>query len=285
LQSQLQLAVDALGELEGPVEAARVEAEKTSKALSRLIAEQQDQTGHILAPHVDALTAAAAEEAGMRQRLVTMRQIEAGVLRLEEQQQEIEELREQQQQLRGGLDPHAGVGIYRRDMVTAALSEAFAEIIADIGLPNATGRARIDADTLLPWVDEQPFHARGGGARVAVAVAYSLALLGFTLEDALSTLPGLLMIDSPSKNLGRNDSDQKLARRVYERFIDAMQTRGAIGDGRYERPFQLIIVDNDRPDVKDLNIVHEFTYDSGFIKNIKSPHGIPEKDVELPFSD
>jgi hypothetical protein len=41
------------------------------------------------------------------------------------------------------------------------LNELFRRVILGIDLPNSTGRARLDSETLLPLVDEQPFHKRG----------------------------------------------------------------------------------------------------------------------------
>lgn len=96
-------------------------------------------------------------------------------------------------------------------------------------------------------------------------MAYSLTLLSYTLEMDQSSLPALLIIDSPQKNLGHNQKDQELAPPgIYQKFLDALQTRGTIGDGCYESPFQLGIVDNDRPKVKGVSKLHKLDYGDGF---------------------
>ena len=41
------------------------------------------------------------------------------------------------------------------------LNGLFRRIIRGIDLPNSTGKARLDPDSLLPLVDEQTFHKRG----------------------------------------------------------------------------------------------------------------------------
>lgn len=284
LQQQLQeanLQLPALQEAEGVADKA---LERAQADLAILLAAHDEQTAHAVAPYVDAIAGGSAELAALRQRLSDLRQIDGAIRRLDEEQLAIEKLREEQRKRHSDLRVAESNRVHR-EFVAETLTDIFRETIAKIGLPNATGRARIDADTLLPWVDEQPFEARGGGARVGVSVAYSLTLLSYTLQIDQSGIPGLLMIDSPQKNLGHNVKDRDLARRVYQKFIDALQERGTIGDGQFERPFQLIVVDNDKPTVKGVNISHALDYEDGFIKDLESPHGIPGDDEPLPFED
>jgi hypothetical protein len=49
-----------------------------------------------------------------------------------------------------------------------------------------------------------------------------------------------------------------------------MQARGTIGDGRLERPFQLIILDNDKPKVPGISKTIPFAHGDGFIKNLEA---------------
>jgi hypothetical protein len=282
LQKQRQVIERRLPDLREAEELAQKEADGARADLDALLAAHHEQTEHAVAPHVDAIAAATAELAALRQRLTDLRQVDAALGRLEEERRAINALKEQQRDRYEELRV-AESDREHREFVAETLTDTFRSTIADIGLPNATGRARIDADTLLPLVDEQPFEARGGGARVAVSVAYSLTLLSYSLEMDQSSIPALLIIDSPQKNLGHNQKDQELARRVYQKFLDALQTRGTIGDGRFERPFQLIIVDNDRPKVKGVSKMHKLDYGDGFIKDLDSPNAIPEGDVQLPF--
>jgi hypothetical protein len=135
---------------------------------------------------------------------------------------------------------------------------------------------------LLPLVDEQRFGQRGGGARSAVSIAYSLTLLTYTLENPLARLPGLLIIDSPQKNFGANRDDKALAHRVYERFLDDASLMKDVEGGKFYRPFQLIIVDNDiHPDIRDRIKFHQFTYNKGFIRELSNPHRTSARGVQL----
>ncbi|MET8763085.1 hypothetical protein [Lentzea sp. NPDC004782] len=280
-RQEIELRMPALSDAE---KAARRAAETARVELVGLLTTQNEQTEQAVAPHVDAIAGATAELAALRQQLKDLTQIDTILQRLDDDQLAITKLREEQENRYAELSV-AEEAYDNRDDVAEALTDIFRRTIKSIEPPNSTGLARIDAKTLLPWVDEQPFESRGGGARVAVSVAYSLSLLSYTLETDQCGLPGLLIIDSPQKNLGTNDPDRGLARRVYQKFLDALQERGAIGDGRFERPFQLIIVDNDRPKVKGLRLVHKLDYGDGFIKDLDDPHGIPAGDVPLPFED
>ena len=102
-----------------------------------------------------------------------------------------------------------------------------------------------------------------------MSIAYSLALLTYAREQQDAKLPAFLMVDSPQKNLGSNQEDMALSRRVYERFIDYMDELDA--DERFRRPFQVIIVDNDIPIeiARRMKIVN-FDRRNGFIQNLET---------------
>lgn len=278
LQSQRQQIQDRLPAAEAEAEAAHTNADTARQQLASVLALYQAYSYDAVAPHIAGIAAAAEELAAVRQRAKDLRQIEFALNRQEDERAEIDSLRAKQRDRYAQLQER-GVAAYRPDYVAESLNEIFADTLRDITLPNYTGRCHIDSTDLLPYVDGQPFASRGGGARVAVSVAYSLTLLKFTLEDPPTAIPSLLMIDSPQKNLGKNDSDQGLARRVYNKFITSMQVRRQMDAGKYgERPYQLVIVDNDRPTVEGVHIVHEFQYGDGFIKDITFPQS--ENDVQ-----
>jgi hypothetical protein len=268
LQQQYQEAEGELTATEDQLRVAQDVADKAAAAMRELLAANHEQTKDAVAPHLDAVAAAAAELARITQRVTDLRELADSLRRLTEERAQIAELRSKRNSLAAGPDD-PGVGIYRTEHVFDWLNEAFHTTLKTIKLPGYQGRAYIDPDLLLPYIDGMPFKARGGGGRTAVSIAYSLTLLTEAIEDDLTTLPCLLVIDSPKKGLGAtNKEDREFARRVYARFIEAMQYRGLSGDGRQERPFQLIVIDNDKPVVPGVKIIHEFTRDNGFIRNL-----------------
>jgi hypothetical protein len=268
LQQQHQEATGELTAAEDQLRIAQRVADEAAVAMRVLLTANHEQTKDAVAPHLDAVAAAAADLAKIAQRVADLRELADSLQRLTEERADIAELRKRRTAL--AADPaEPGVGLYRTEQVFDWLNDTFHATLEAIKLPGYQGRAYIDPDRLLPYIDGMPFNARGGGGRTAVSIAYSLTLLTEAVEDDLTTLPGMLVIDSPKKGLGAtNKEDREFARRVYERFIEAMQRRGLSGDGRYERPFQLIIIDNDKPVVTGVKAIHTFTREDGFIKNL-----------------
>jgi AAA domain len=279
-----QNAATALNEANQAVKDADDEAAEKRRSLKQLAEQLDDDTRESVTPFVDTIAANSAEVADIRARLDALGRLQQAHDRLAEQYQHIEVLKRRQDERRAQLDLIAG-DVRDVDEVVGEITEIFRRIVKSIGLPHATGRARIDPETLLPLVDDQTFTQRGGGARSAVSIAYSLALLTYTLERATAAVPSLLIIDSPQKNFGSNRNDKQLAHRVYERFLDLMEERREWGAGEFARPYQLIIVDNDiHTDVAKRIKVHRFTREQGFIRDLVDPHGPTEAD-QLSLDD
>jgi hypothetical protein len=262
------------------------EAARTARRELRDLTDQLErEAGETVSPLAESLAAAASDVATWTARLQALAGLQDAHGRVSTQYEEIERLKQAQ------IERQSRLVLQRADIediddVMNQLNALFRVIVAAIALPNATGKARIDRDTLLPWVDEQRFSQRGGGARAALSIAYSLALLNYTLENALATLPSLLMVDSPQKNYGANQGDKALAHRVYERFLDLMQERDKWATGALRRPYQLIIVDNDIPDdIASRITVHRFTRENGFIRDLTHPHGPPAQASQLTLDD
>ncbi|MBB4910548.1 ATP-binding protein [Actinophytocola algeriensis] len=283
-----QTRQQAIAELDSATQAfkeAEAEANRKRGELKRLAEQLDGQTYDSVTPYVDAIATSSAEVAGLHARLEALGRLQHAHDRLTEQYEQIDTLKARQEQRREQLE------LLRGDVKDVAevaddITRIFRQIVKSIALPHATGRARIDPQTLLPLVDDQTFTQRGGGARSAVSIAYSLALLTYTLEMATVSLPSLLIIDSPQKNFGSNKNDKQLAHRVYDRFLDLMEERQEWGSGgRFARRYQLIIVDNDiHQDIAKRIKLHRFTREQGFIRDLVDPHG-PAEVEQLSFED
>jgi AAA domain len=267
-------------ELKEIVDETEVRAERACYALASLLEELDAQAGDAVTPFVDAIAAASAELAGVQGELASLGRIQDSHNRLHGQFEQIAQLEAEQERRREQAQQQ--IGLEPAEGVLDSLNEIFQRIVRGIDLPYSTGRARLDSESLLPLVDEQAFSQRGGGARSAVSVAYSLTLLTYTLENALAKLPSLLIIDSPQKNFGANRDDKELAHRVYERFLDYMAELRQVRDRRFHRVFQLIIVDNDiHTDIRRRIKVHQFRREHGFIRDLSDPHALPRQPQQL----
>ncbi|WP_230100442.1 hypothetical protein [Microbacterium sp. Bi98] len=143
----------------------------------------------------------------------------------------------------------------RRD-VRNALSKRFAEILAEFDYPKLKGDAWLD-DKLIPHVRGNGYVKASSGGLVLISLAWAMALWEISWERR-ALLPGLLVIDSPQKNLGHRASpddadfaDAKLVDNVYShvaRWLD--------GPGRGA---QIIFVDNSPPAETSDRVVIRFS--------------------------
>jgi hypothetical protein len=171
--------------------------------------------------------------------------------RVDEETQRVESLRNDVAQLRLARKR----GRPDRDSVISALSSRFASILKEIGYPKLR-EPFIDAN-LVPHVRGLPYTEASSGGMVVIALAWNLALWEVSFEEDANA-PGLIIIDSPQKNLGHNsaDNDEEFAdARLVERFYDHVKTWLATdGIGA-----QAIIVDNSPPSSVMGDVVVNFT--------------------------
>lgn len=107
----------------------------------------------------------------------------------------------------------------------AAVAEAFKQVMLAVGFPGVypQDKVQLDPRNWLPFVihgdQEWSFADAGsGGKKTLFNVCYALAVHRVALERGLP-LPTLLMIDSPTKNITR-DEDQELVNALYSRIYD-----------------------------------------------------------------
>lgn len=141
-----------------------------------------------------------------------------------------------------------------RDSIVKLLSDRFAAILADIGYPKLSD-AFINTN-FVPYVRGLEYTNASSGGMVVIALAWNLALWEISYEQDANA-PGLLIIDSPQKNLGHNASpdddfaDATLVDRFYAHAEHWLATEG--------QGAQLIVVDNSPPPSVAHNVVIRFT--------------------------
>jgi hypothetical protein len=140
-----------------------------------------------------------------------------------------------------------------RGAIIRALSQRFAQILSDFGYPKLS-EALID-DNLMPHVRGLNYASASSGGLVLISLAYHLAIWELAYEREADA-PGLLVVDSPQKNLGHaaDPGDPDFAdSRLVENFYRHVQTwLSEAGQGA-----QLVVVDNSPPDsVVDHVVVH-----------------------------
>ncbi|MFM1724427.1 MULTISPECIES: AAA family ATPase [Rhodococcus] len=155
-----------------------------------------------------------------------------------------------------------------RSAVISALSRRFGEILRDIGYPKLSNP--YIADDLVPHVRDDPYTEASSGGMVVIGLAWNLALWEVAHETGADA-PGLLVIDSPQKNLGHNskDGDEDFADSTLVENFYAHVKRWLAAEGAGA---QIIVVDNSPPDSVAEDVVVRFTRNTGI-----APYGlIPE---------
>jgi hypothetical protein len=151
-----------------------------------------------------------------------------------------------------------------RQSVIRKLSQRFGAIMRELDYPKLSN-PYMD-DNLIPYVRGLPYTAASSGGMVLIGLAWNLALWEVAHEEAAAA-PGLLVIDSPQKNLGHSqdeDNDFADASLVENFYNHAKVWLTADGAGA-----QLIIVDNSPPESVAADVIIRFTRDPA-----ESPYGL-----------
>lgn len=154
-----------------------------------------------------------------------------------------------------------------RNAVISSISKRFGEILGEIQYPKLSNP--MIADDLVPHVRNHPYTEASSGGVVLVGLAWNLAVWEVAHETGADA-PGLLVIDSPQKNLGHDSKDDAdfADTTLVENFYRHVKTWLA-GDGAGA---QLIVVDNSPPEIVADDVVIRFTRNSSV-----PPYGlIPE---------
>jgi hypothetical protein len=158
-----------------------------------------------------------------------------------------------------------------RVTIIRALSQRFGEILSDIGYPKLSGP--YIGEDLLPSVRGLKYTAASSGGLVLISLAYYLAIWEVAYERS-ARAPGLLLLDSPQKNLGTwahpDDADFADIRLVENFYRHVKQWLAAPGEGA-----QLVIIDNSPPESVSTDVVVRYTRNPEI-----PPYGLIENEID-----
>jgi hypothetical protein len=265
LQQQLEDAQRIQQSDEAHLEAAQERLQQLSFVVSSLRRQLDAQTRDAVAPRFDAIAEASSRVAALkatidaitqlRESWARVRTIESDIRAIKAERTRVNKaIKEKSEQLKGS------------QTLVGDLSSEFGRLLTRWNLP-WVNTAVIDRDTYLPVINGQSFEslqASGGGIATSVNLAYSLTLLAFGLDHSTVLVPSLLVIDSPRKAFGNNDSDRQRAAEIYSRFR-------TMADAYGER-LQLIIADNDPPPITSESFGKvDFDYDNPMVPGVDHP--------------
>jgi hypothetical protein len=147
-----------------------------------------------------------------------------------------------------------------RDDVLAQISGRYASILTEIGFPKIQAEGELGPyidNKLVPYVRGRSYREASSGGQVLISLAWILAVFETAYErDAAH--PGILMIDTPQKNLGgqaaAGDDDFADITLIERFYTHVMRWLDGPGKGA-----QVIIVDNTPPPLADPHVVIRFT--------------------------
>jgi len=142
-----------------------------------------------------------------------------------------------------------------RASLVREISDRFVQILTDFGYPKLSN-ASLD-ERLVPTVRAVNYTKASSGGLTLISLAWAFALWEVAYErDALA--PGLLIVDSPQKNLGHaarpgddDFADAKLVNNIYEHVERWLKADGAGA--------QVLFVDNSPPITVEEHVVARFS--------------------------
>lgn len=225
LTTARDIALDRLAGVETAAAQAIKERDAAHADLSMLKRELDRRSADVLSPFGDAIARATAEVAEIATRLEMLERLREPHQRVAGMRDHALVLAEQIEELIRQRDDLVRESVVASDLFDD-LDERFAHVTQGLKLPWYSGHARVDRETYLPLVDQQQFQQVSHGIRSALSVGYSVALLRYALDAGSTSLPSVLVIDSPKKNVGNGEYDSALAHRIYDNFLEYDDSRG-----------------------------------------------------------
>jgi hypothetical protein len=199
-----------------------------------------DLTAGFVSDHQQQLTALAAERARVRSEIDKYTQFLVILERAENAAIRINQLSDRRTTLRQSLE-NASAQLRVGQSNISALEARLLMYLGRLEVPTFGGTltAAIDRNTYLPIVSGRTFDSLSSqGLQVLVNVAYALALHTVAVDRNLP-LPGLLVIDGPSSNVGTEGYDAARLADVYNLLSDVSRD--------YGDQLQILVVDNRVP--------------------------------------
>ncbi|MGW7134015.1 hypothetical protein ACWGIA_37560 [Streptomyces bobili] len=265
LQQQLEDAQRIQQSDERHLQTAHERAQQLSFVVASLRRQLDAQTRDAVAPRFDAIAEASSRVAGLKATIDAITQLRESWARVRTIDADIRSIKAERGRVNKAIRAKSEQ-LKASQTLVDDLSTEFGRLLTGWNLP-WVDTAVIDRDTYLPVVNGQPFEslqASGGGIATSVSLAYSLTLLAFGLDHSEVLVPSLLVIDSPRKAFGNNESDRQRAAEIYSRFR-------TLADAYGER-LQLIIADNDPPPITSDSFGKvEFDYDNPMVPGVDHP--------------
>lgn len=203
--------------------------------------------------HATAIRDTAAREARQQETIVRLRDYLRLFGKLDSARERLAMLLRERQELDAELETHSSNRSMAQQRINS-LDEAFRANLERLHVPEIgeVGLSYIDRTTYLPVVNGRSFDNLSSlGLKVLVNIAHTLAHQEVAASDPQGKLPGILLIDGPTSNIGHEGTDRERVDSIYRYLIE-------VGERLGDR-VQLIVADNDVPDFAEPHVRVRFT--------------------------
>ena len=234
-------------------------------ALQRTVLGQRidELNARFVSDNQERIVGMASERARVRSEIEKYDQFLIILERAEEAFSSISELTQKRDAIRRQLDD-ASEELRAGQTNVVALEERFLVYLNRLDVPTfgRTLTASIDRRSYLPIVSGRSFDSLSSqGLHVLVNIAYALAIHTVAIDRDLP-LPGLLMIDGPSSNVGTEGYDAQRLIDVYALLVEVAS--------EYRDQLQILVVDNRVPPNMDAWIRLTLGEDDRLVRNLSS---------------
>ena len=233
--------------------------EKDRHVLAKLNDELDHRTADFVSVHSDAMASYASERARLESQIQRLNEYRELFRRFSDQDMLLNELEEQRIDLAEAVARGAALSD-RPERLIADLESRFFNYLErlHISLSDLPLTASINRKTYLPEISGRPFNDLSSqGLTVLVNVAHALAHHTVSIDHKLP-LPGLLVLDGLSSNVGHEGFDLDRRDDTYRLLMDEAC--------RYRGKLQVIALDNDVPDFALDSIVVTLTTEDRLVR-------------------
>ena len=178
---------------------------------------------------------------------------------IERQKKVISDKKESLLILKNNLKAYADSSTNKDDLFKS-MNQLFTDILTRFKYPKLSA-SYIDDKDYLPYVRGRKYNEIGSSGGVTIiTMAYYITIMLLGINEPFYH-PGLLMIDSPRKNLGADNKDADFEFKDEEIFNSIMRTMYDIAESEKDK-IQLIVINNGYPDfIPKECVVAEFDSD------------------------
>ncbi len=262
--AQVQETDEVFALREYALEQACHDLDDAQAAAHALSVELDNRTRAFINEQTSALAYLAAERARLEAQIQRAEEYLAVLRRQADLDERRAQLDSEREELLAALDRRGMSHTAASDHITA-LEQRLYEYLEQLHVPllGEALSAAIDRKTLLPIVSGRRFEELSSqGLEVLVNVAHALAHHTVAIDRGLP-LPGFLVLDGLSSNVGREGFDAARVEDMYRLLLSVADT--------YGEELQLIAVDNDPPHFIDDFVVLSLEQDDRLIRTTTPP--------------